>query len=450
MATPAGRSALSVMRIAGPQALNIMGQLAPSKQFIPQQAKLIKLYGKRHNLLDEALVLYFKGPKSYTGEDVVELYLHGSPVVARALQSAILETRLARHAEPGEFTRRAFENLRMDLTQVEGIRDLLAAETEMQRQTAVGGASGILGRKFENWRSQIVNSNALLTAAIDFAEDNGLEDEFIKVRDAVERVRCEIEEVLRQNIACSEIVKSGLKVALLGEPNAGKSSLTNYLLQRAACLVSDIPGTTRDVLEVALEVGGHKIVLLDTAGLRVSDDTVEKLGIDRARNVIAAADIVVAIFPCNQEQNKHILAEVGKLERAGKPVIRISSKSDLSTNQTLEELAISVKTGEGMDAFVEQLSSEANNIVKNQAFKSTFGDPKAIAELGISARARGLLQSEAVPGLIACIHFLESNDYVLAIAELQRASTAIGMITGREISVHEILDVVFGEFCIGK
>lgn len=450
MATPAGRSALSVMRIAGPQTLNIMKQLAPSKKFVPQRARLTKLYGKHRNLLDEALVLFFEGPKSYTGEDVVELYLHGSPVVARAMQSAVLETQLARHAEPGEFTRRAFENSRMDLTQVEGIRDLLAAETEMQRQTAVGGASGLLGRRFESWRSQIVNSNAMLTAAIDFSEDNGLEDEFIKVRVSVERVRSQIDKALRQNIACSEIVKSGLKVALLGEPNAGKSSLTNYLLQRAACLVSDIPGTTRDVLEVALEVGGHKLVLLDTAGLRESHDTVEKLGIDRARDVIAAADIIVAIFPCNQKQSEHILAEIDKLERADRRVIRLLSKLDLSPHQSSDELAISIKTGEGMDAFVERLSSTANQIIKSRAFDSTLENPEGIGKLGMSARARGLLQAEALPGLTECIYFLERNDYVLANAELQRASAAIGLITGRGISVHEILDVVFGEFCIGK
>jgi len=453
-ATPAGRSALSVLRIAGPEAFNIMKKLAPRRTFPHRQAKLSKLYTKDHQLLDEALVLAFNKPHSFTGEDIVELYLHGSPVVSRAVQNAIVSTNLARHAEPGEFTRRAFQNRRLDLTQVEGIRDLLAAETEMQRRSAVGGAVGKSGEQFELWRSQLVNVSAMLTASIDFAEDNGLEESVNEsLRTDLLRILGEVENVLSTSGACSELVKDGLRIALLGEPNAGKSSLTNRLVQRSAALVSEIPGTTRDVLEVALEVGGHKVVLVDTAGIRVSNDHVEKLGVERAREVVNDAHLVLALFPASSPQNPEIEQEIRQLESMGKKVIRIQSKQDLisdanaSQGPAQQDLKISALTGAGIDELVKMLTDAASQLVEQG--NSDSNGPDFQMGMGISVRARALLSTEVVPGLQNCIGFLD-NDVVLANAELQRAVEAIGAITGRVISVHEVLDVVFGEFCIGK
>lgn len=453
-----------------------MAQLAPNKQFKPRQAKLAKLYAPSQNasnqtsastsnqslieehkriLLDEALVLLFRGPKSYTGEDSVELYLHGSPTVSKAVQQAIISTKLARVAEPGEFTKRAFHNNRLDLSQVEGIRDLLAAETEQQRQASVGGAAGMFTKTYDKWRSQLVFASGMLAANIDFAEDNDFtaseeNDSLRRVRLDVEQVRGEMEAAVKTSGSCAELVKEGLKVALLGEPNAGKSSLTNKLVQRAACLVSDIPGTTRDVLEIMLEVGGHKVVLYDTAGIRNSEDQIEKLGIERAREAVKAADFVIALDP---KGSGKLEKEIEEIEREGKKVLRVQSKADLNHSNSESNnadnnwgLPVSSTTGEGIDDLIGAISSHCDDLINNSDAPSSAGHSIG---MGMSNRARALLENEAIPGLDACLSLLY-RDVVLSDAELQRAVAAIGAITGTEISAHEVLGVVFGEFCIGK
>lgn len=450
---------MAVMRISGPETMAIMAQLAPNKQFKPRQAQLAKLYAPKQLqleeskklLLDEALVLLFKGPKSYTGEDSVELYLHGSPTVSKAVQQAIISTKLARVAEPGEFTKRAFHNNRLDLSQVEGIRDLLAAETEQQRQASVGGAAGMFTKTYDKWRAQLVFASGMLAANIDFAEDNDFtaseeNDSLRRVRLDVEQVRGEMEAAVKTSGSCAELVKEGLKVALLGEPNAGKSSLTNKLVQRAACLVSDIPGTTRDVLEIMLEVGGHKVVLYDTAGIRNSNDQIEMLGIERAREAVKAADFVIALDP---KGSGKLDKEIAEIESQGKKVLRVESKSDLNIPNTTTEkswgLPVSSTTGEGMDELIGAISSHCDDLINNPETPSAGHS----IGLGMSNRARALLENEAIPGLDACLSLLY-KDVVLSDAELQRAVAAIGAITGTEISAHEVLGVVFGEFCIGK
>lgn len=299
-----------------------------------------------------------------------------------------------------------------------------------------------------------MNVSAMLTASIDFAEDNGLEESVNEsLRTDLLRILGEVENVLSTSGACSELVKDGLRIALLGEPNAGKSSLTNRLVQRSAALVSEIPGTTRDVLEVALEVGGHKVVLVDTAGIRVSNDHVEKLGVERAREVVNDAHLVLALFPASSPQNPEIEQEIRQLESMGKKVIRIQSKQDLisdanaSQGPAQQDLKISALTGAGIDELVKMLTDAASQLVEQG--NSDSNGPDFQMGMGISVRARALLSTEVVPGLQNCIGFLD-NDVVLANAELQRAVEAIGAITGRVISVHEVLDVVFGEFCIGK
>lgn len=435
-ATPAGRTALTVLRISGPESLQILHKLTQKKgnNIEPRRAKLANLYTSQSQILDTALTLYFKRPHSYTGEDIVELHLHGGTAVSKAVQTAIAKTQLARHAEPGEFTKRAFQNSRMGLTQVEGIRDLLLAETETQRRAAVLGSSGKLDVLFLKIRNELINASAYLMAEIDFSEDNGLNFESQEaVQNIVRSVQKQLTEISETAIKCSEIVKSGVRVALLGQPNAGKSSLVNYLTQRSVSLVSNLPGTTRDVLEVSLDLNGNKAVLYDLAGIHETSNEVEKLGIDRAKEVVANADIVVYLQdPTAQFCDDDLVTNSFK---SGE-LIRLSSKSDIKKGKYH---SISTKTGEGVQEFINQLTQLVGSRVTGS---SEYG-------LGLSMRAQTLISQEALPGLTRCLE-LCTNDIVLAQAELERAISAIGKICGQNVSTSEILDVLFSEFCIGK
>lgn len=433
-ATPPGRTALSVLRVSGPNALPLLKTLSKSTKFTPRLARLANLYSPSQRLLDTALTIYFQRPHSYTGEDTVELHLHGGVAVAKAVQKAIAETSLARCAEPGEFTKRAFHNGRIGLTQVEGIRDLLLAETEAQRQAAVLGSSGRMEQLFLSMRAQLIAASAYLAAEIDFSEDNGLNVEVSsKVSAIVTGVRAQIREIVKTSASCSEIVKNGVRIALLGRPNAGKSSLVNYLAQRAVSLVSDVPGTTRDVLEVSLDLNGNKAVLYDTAGVHETHDAVEKLGIDRARAVVENADIVIQLEdPADTKSgDAPVLVDPAK----SVDLIRVSSKCDARRGP---HLCISTLTGEGVPELIKLLSKAVSKRVTG----SEYG-------LGLSLRAQNLFEQETLPGIDACLEFL-SSDVVLAQAELMRAVDAIARVCGRSVTTTEMLDVLFSEFCIGK
>lgn len=437
-ATPAGRSAVAIVRISGPSTRQVLKSMLGKVQ-IPKshKARLATLYSPHtRQVLDQALVLYFQGPRSYTGEDTAELHLHGSPAVSKAVMKAIAGTHYARSAEPGEFTRRAFRNGKLDLAQVEGIRDIIAADTEIQRQAAASAASGQLSQLYENWRHQIVRCVGLLTAWVDFGEDNELGSEVLtKVQRELAQVYAEVRQ--HTDSICSELVRTGVRLALLGEPNAGKSSLTNLLVKRTASIVSDIPGTTRDAIEVDLDVNGHKVRLGDTAGIRNSVDKIENLGIERAHQVLDEAHLVLAISPAGSPRSSDVIDVANNLAKAGKRIIWIESKADLLGAKGWG-IAVSTRSGYGIPNLLKEIARQCDTL--------THHSNDAV---GASERTRNLLEDQVLPGLRAGLDYVK-YDVVLAGAELQAAVNGIGRITGRNISVNEVLDVVFGDFCVGK
>lgn len=449
LSTPPGKSAIGIVRISGPQSIQIARELTRSnKQLNSHVAYLRSLYGQ-NGLLDQAVLIHFDKNRSYTGEHLVELHCHGSVPVLRAVMDAISGFG-ARHAEPGEFTRRAFYNNKLDLTQVEGIRDLLDAETELQRQLAVSQASGALHDLYTRWRSELLNNVAMLTAIIDFADDNEIETTPNALIGKVLQKMEALEENVRAHYARiqrSEIVRQGIRLTILGPPNAGKSSLINRLVRRTASIVSDIPGTTRDVVTVNLDIKGHKVVLGDTAGIReiesqAAHDQIEAIGVQRALEEIRDSDVLLVVVPLNDPKLSDILTTaLAEAKAAGTKILTIGNKADLCPNASANvDVSISCKTGDGIEDLIDKLGETADAMT----------DLKSQNMIGASTRTRELLETQVLPGLQAAIGFLKQGDVILGSAELQLAADGIAKITGRHIGVNEVLDVVFGTFCIGK
>ncbi|PHY13655.1 tRNA uridine-5-carboxymethylaminomethyl(34) synthesis GTPase MnmE, partial [Caulobacter sp. B11] len=286
-ATGAGRAAVAVIRVSGPgsrQAVLALAGRVPR----PRQAVLRRL---RHGGadLDEALVLWFEAPASYTGEDSAEFHVHGGRAVVAAVLEALAAQGL-RMAEPGEFTRRAFENGKLDLAQAEGVADLIDAETDAQRRQALGQLGGALGQRYDRWRDLLIHALAMLEAAVDFPDEELPEDVAERARPGLRALLSEIDEALADAVRGRK-VREGYRIALVGAPNAGKSTLLNGLAERDAAIVTATPGTTRDIIEVPLVLGGYKVLVADTAGLRVTEDSIEAEGVRRARAWAAEADL---------------------------------------------------------------------------------------------------------------------------------------------------------------
>lgn len=426
-------AAIAVVRVSGPRArfaLETMAGRLPA----PRQAALARLRDPQSGeLIDEALALWFPAPKSETGEDTVELQLHGGRAVIAAVQAALGRLEGYRPAEPGEFTRRAFENGHLDLTAVEGLADLIGAETEAQRRQALGQLRGLLGRKAETWRSRLIEALALVEAGIDFSDEADVPDDLLRPALATAReLGAEIETALRQ-AGRGERLRDGLVVAIAGPPNAGKSTLLNRLARREAAIVSPLPGTTRDVIEVHFDLGGYPVTLLDTAGIRPTDDPVEQEGVRRAEARAAAADLVLWLTDLAAP-----LAE-GAEPVADTTVWRVGTKADLidSDQERPVDFRISAAAGTGVEALSQALEAYA------AAFFGS-GEPALVTRerqrllLVETAEALQRAQSEGAVG---------REDLVAE--ELRLAARALGRLTGR-VDVEDILDVIFRDFCIGK
>lgn len=443
LATPPGKSGVAVVRVSGPQAFESLSLLTGRKEKFssssaPAQAiKLCKLLDPvSRETIDKALVATFANPRSFTGEDVVEYHLHGSPAVIKSLLSMLSGQKNHRLAEPGEFTRRAFENGKMDLTGAEAVADLINAETEAQKAQALSQMEGSLSRLYDEWRETLTKTLAHAEADLEFPDEDMPEGIFPQLRPGIEKMIAALEQHLDDNRR-GERLRDGIHVAVIGAPNAGKSTLVNALTQRDVAIVSDLAGTTRDVIEVHLDLGGYPVILSDTAGLRPDQignegqDSIESEGIRRALQRAEAADIRLLVFDGTQEKPDSHTA--GLLNDASLYVVNKKDKVQ-GKNHPDNAVFISAETGEGLEQLTGSLVEKIEALIGSRETPSlTRQRHRDAIEECRSALARAL--EAELPELMA--------------EDLRLAIRALGRITGK-VDVEDLLDVIFKDFCIGK
>jgi tRNA modification GTPase len=421
-ATARGRSGLAVLRISGPDAF-AAGQ-ALAGRLPPFRTAGLRRLTWNGELLDEALVLTFAKGASFTSEDVVELHVHGGPAVVGAILRALAGQPKLRLAEPGEFTRRALENGVLDLAQVEGLADLIDAETEAQRRQAVRVLSGSIGRKVEGWRRDLIRAGALLEATIDFADEEVPVDVSPEVLALIDGLMADLGREAA-GVSAAERIRDGFEVAIVGAPNAGKSTLLNQLAGREAAITSDIAGTTRDVIEVRMEIAGLPVTFLDTAGLRETDDRLEQAGIDRALSRAEAADL--RLFLTDGSLPPSLLPQAEDLVVLG--------KSDTISGST--GLAVSGLTGAGVPELLDRIGE-----ILQARVSATGTLVRERHRLAVTAAIAALAESRA--------EVVRRDSRVeLAAEHLRRAVTAFDALIGR-VDVDDLLGEIFASFCIGK
>ena len=419
LASAQGRAGVSVIRLSGPDAKEVVGKFVSN---LPKNrvAGLRVLIDDTGEPLDHALVLCFDCPRSFTGDDVVELHLHGSIAVVQSVLRVLGDSGLARLAEPGEFTRRALENGRMDLAQVEGLADLIESETEAQRKQALRVVTGHLGALVEKWRSSLIRAAALIEATIDFVDEDVPVDVTPEVRELLRGVKSDLlKEIAGSKIA--ERIRVGFEVAIVGAPNAGKSTLLNAMAGREAAITSDIAGTTRDVIEVRMDLKGLPVTILDTAGLRDGQDAVEVIGIKRALERAGDADLRVFLAGDNE-----VLPLIQQPDD-----IRVTPKAELTG------AGVSGVTGQG----VSELLDEIQQILEQRSSQ---------AGLATHERHRIAMQSTLTAlEVVLPLVDLGPEHYDIAAEELRTAIRSLEALVGR-IDVENLLDEIFSSFCLGK
>lgn len=475
LSTPYGiKSAISVVRISGSESINIFKKLTGlSKIPKSRQAVLRSLYTyPDHILLDKALVFYFNGPYSYTGEDMLELHLHGSKSIVNTLFKSLNNLSIdkennmdIRMAQPGEFSKRAFLNGKMDLTELEGIRDIIDSETELERRSALKSFVGENKRVFEVWRSSILNAMMKLTAIIDFSEDADLEDIDNIMNSAkrdIDGLSVEINSFL-EKINKTRFLKNGIRIALLGEPNVGKSSLINKMSSDdELAIVSEIAGTTRDSIDSVLDLYGFKVIITDTAGIRSHTlDEIEMMGILKSKKKFLSSDIaLLMVDPTTSlalDQSIIDMINIGLKENPEKIIFLVVNKCDLITNK------------DELNSFIENIDSKFNGkmkIIQISCNDQKLGIQPLMAELKntfttltsengsepvlVSTRVHEILTQEVMYGLNDFYSAYQNKDVLIASESLNIAASGLGNITGDSINADEVLGAVFSNFCIGK
>ncbi len=425
-------SGVAVIRISGPQTSRVLAEVCGSLP-APRQAVLRSIRTRNGDILDQGLVLYFAAPSSFTGEDCAELQVHGGRAVVNAVLAELEAQPGLRHAEAGEFSRRAFHNGKLDLVEIEGLADLISAETEMQRRLAQEHSSGKLSTTYDGWARRLTHARAMIEAELDFADEDDVPGSvadriWADMRDLKAEIGAHLE-----GAGLAEIIRDGLKIVIAGEPNAGKSSLLNCLARRDVAIVTDIAGTTRDILSVDLSLAGFRVQLFDTAGLRETADRVEQEGIRRAYLTIDQADVILLL--ADTPEGFVPLEELG----TAKPVIRIGTKIDrtpLLWDNASADVLISTVTGAGIDRLIEVVTSFLPEISGQNA-------------LSLPTRKRHVSCLQQAHSAIE-MSLIQSNRGLDIQAEyLRQAGDALGRITGR-VDVEDLLGVIFSEFCIGK
>lgn len=420
---PAG---IAVIRVSGPMARFVVETIAgPVKD---RFTTLRTLKAPDGSSIDHGLVLFFPGPGSFTGEDVAEFQVHGSRAVAAKMLETITGFDGVRHAEPGEFTRRAFLNGKLDLVETEALADLVNAETEAQRRFAVRNAEGAQSELYASWRRRLIHARAMIEAEIDFADEDDVPG---SVSDAVwsdvAAMTGEIERHI-EGFKAAEIIRDGFEVVILGAPNAGKSSLFNVLARRDAAIVTDEPGTTRDLLEVVMDLNGLKVRLVDTAGLRDAAGKVESIGIERAKAKAGDTDLILLL------EDMADPVPVGEVSSAA-PMLRVGTKSDIGTTGVGRyDVVISSRDGTGIGSLLDEIGNRAAVAVGD----ATEVLPSRLRHVELLREAIGFLRAA-----------LFGHGQELRAEELRLAADRLGRIIGA-VDVEDLLDVIFSQFCIGK
>ena len=444
IATPPGTGAISLLRLSGPQALEIAARIAPT---LPVSATARKAYFvplvDAEGQVDEGLLTCFKGPHSFTGEDVVEVGVHGSPYIQQRVLEAMLKGG-ARLAMPGEFTQRAFLNRKMDLSQAEAVADLIASRSAAQHRLALQQLRGGFGKHLEDLREQLIDFAALIELELDFSEEDVQFAQRVELAALLDRLTDLCGELIA-SFRYGNAIREGIPVAIVGAPNSGKSTLLNALLQEDRAIVSDIPGTTRDTVEETLTIGGILFRIIDTAGIRRTDDTVEQLGIDRSYRKAAEASIVLLLGDAGVVSEGALRTEAAMLaQRIGKgatppTVIPVLNKSDVPGGKDPKDmLAISAKKGSGLDALRQVLVDQVQGMLHGPA-DLVVTNTRHVEALSKSREALEDARKALELGL---------SGELLAI-DLRRAQHHLGEITGR-ITTDDLLGSIFGRFCIGK
>ena len=441
LATPPGIGAISVIRLSGPTSFEIVDMVFIGKKKIKNSESHTVHYGKilnNNEIIDDVIVSVFKEPNSYTGEDAIEIGIHGSPLIANKIISLILAKSDVRLAEPGEFTKRAFLNGRIDLTQAEAVADLINSRTEVSLRGARNQFDGLLTSKISDLRKKIVDLSSFTELELDFAEED---ISFIKKEDLLEKINYLLKEIedLINSYSFGKIVREGCNIVLAGEPNVGKSSIMNYLLKENRTIVSRIPGTTRDTIKEEISIDGFLFKVFDTAGLRKTDEEIEKEGVERSRQAIRNADIILFIGDVNLGFSADLEEELIRLNTNIKR-IKVLNKIDLSdSGDNLEDFKVSALNGNGMSELISGMKTAALG-------QSSYTEKDAIVT---NVRHLNCLKKsrESLLKAINTINENLSGEFIAS--DLRVAEISIAEIIG-EVTPEEILNNIFSKFCIGK
>lgn len=421
LASAPGKAGISIVRLSGPLAINVAEKLTKSK-LKEKQPNLRVIYDSDNHFIDQALILIFNKPYSFTGENVVEFHLHGSSAVVSSVIKLLCNFKGLRPAEAGEFTRCALENGKIDLAQVEGLADLIDAETDAQHKQAARIFNGALGEKTKEWRAKLVKAGALLVATLDFADEEVPEEVTAEVEKLINMVLSDLDKEII-GVQTAERIRSGFEVAIVGAPNLGKSTLLNYLVGRDAAITSNVSGTTRDVIEVKLDLRGLPVTILDTAGIRKSDDRVEEIGISRALERSSLSDLRIVLTEDGEYPSE--------LKRRDTDITCIA-KDDQGNRG-----GVSGKTGAGID----RLKNNIWDILNDKA-----------QYVGIATRERhksSMVNAKKFLGN-AVVSLRDGPEYYdITAEEIRAATSALDSLIGR-IGVEDVLDEVFSSFCLGK
>lgn len=436
LSTATGRAGVAMIRVSGEDALLSVQELTDQKNIASRQAYFSILKDPENGqVIDHAVVTYFKSPNSFTGEDIVEYAVHGSPAVVKRMIDVLGNLKGYRLAEAGEFTKRGFINGKFDLTEAEAIADLIHAETDIQRQQALSQLEGKLSSLYHDWTERLKRVLAHQEAEIEFPEEDMPDGVSDAVSVPLKQLISDISEHLNDNRR-GERLRDGISITIFGAPNAGKSSLMNVLAKRDVAIVSDQAGTTRDVIEVSLDLGGYPVILSDTAGLRQgqADNKIEEEGISRARLALDKSDFKIALFDANTNFDQETLDFIDN------DTLVVLNKVDITKTETQKikghkPVLLSAKTEEGLTGFLERLTTEIQ-----QRYETRNNQPSLTRERHRTA----LMECYE-----ACLRSFEIDLPELAAEDIRIAIRALGRITGR-VDVEDLLDVIFRDFCIGK